>query len=180
MIAALCDDVPLALRMIGARMASDPDLNLGHLRHALAREITRLDYMEVGQRAVRAAIGLSYAMLEPDARRTLRLMPAFPGATVTGPSLGHCAESDHFREELTLYRLADRNLAWHKVVSGVPATPQAQFTLYELIRIFAMERLAEEENPAAVETFRLRAIRYLLDRLVEINNTELEAASLGA
>jgi tetratricopeptide (TPR) repeat protein len=178
-IAGLCDDVPLALRMIGARIVSDPDLNLGHLRRSLASEVTRLEYMEVGPRAVRAAIGLSYAMLEPNASRTLRLMSAFPGATVTATSLGHCTESDPFLQDLTLFRLADYNLAWHTSTSAVAATPQIHFTLYELIRIFAMERLAKEENPASVENFRLRAIRYMLERLIEINDTRSEADISG-
>lgn len=158
-IAALCADVPLALRMVGARIATEPHVDLGYLRRALENETTRLDYLKAGARAVRAAIGLSYALLESQARRTLRLITAFPGTTVTARSLGHCADNDVFRQEFVLHQLTDRNLATYAVASNVLDIPEARFTLFELIRIFAGERLTEEEPQADLEEFRSRAIR---------------------
>ncbi|TDD69766.1 trypsin-like peptidase domain-containing protein [Actinomadura rubrisoli] len=178
-IAALCDDVPLALRMIGSRIAADPRLDVSRLRRALEHELTRLDYMDAGARPVRAAIGLSYAVLRPNARRTLRLMSAFPGSTVTATSLAHCAETDRFRQELVLNRLTDHNLAWYATVPDHPDPPRARFSLFELIRLFAAERLEEDEAPDAIRDFRLRAIRYLRDRLIEINDQVAEADVSG-
>ena len=59
-IAALCADVPLALRIMGARIASRSDIALDYHLQILAAESGRLSYLKVGDRAVRMAIQLSY------------------------------------------------------------------------------------------------------------------------
>ncbi|MFC6082131.1 trypsin-like peptidase domain-containing protein [Sphaerisporangium aureirubrum] len=183
-IAALCGDVPLALRMIGARLAT-PDVTPREMRKALERETkrlafmepkgaTRLDLMDPGELGIRAAIRLSYDLLEERARRSLRLIPAFPGEVVDADSLGHCTEYDLFEQELILLRLADHNLAAHRHDRS-----PAGFSLLELIRVFAAERLAEEEDRDQLKGFRSRALRYLLDRLIEINDQSVEAEVSG-
>lgn len=178
-IADLCADVPLALRVVGARLMADPRGAPEELRSALANESTRLDYLEAGARAVRAAIALSYGALSEDARQALRLITAFPGAAVTARSFAHCAERDAFRQEFVLHRLADRNLADRAMSATSFDLRESQFSLFELIRLFAVEQRDREESPEDLAAFQERAVRFLLARLEEINDLAPDAEVSG-
>ncbi|MDR7275728.1 trypsin-like peptidase domain-containing protein [Catenuloplanes atrovinosus] len=167
-IAFLCADVPLALRMIGARMASRPDLPLEYVLQTLEQETTRLDYLDAGDRAVRAAIRLSYDNLDVAARRVFRLVAAAPGSATTGAELGHCLGESALTQELLLNRLVDRSLAEQVTVRSPSASLVATVNLFDLVLLFARERLAEEEPEELVRDFRHRALGYLRDRLAEI------------
>ncbi|MFD8076227.1 NB-ARC domain-containing protein [Streptomyces sp. NPDC059718] len=167
-LAHLCGDVPLALRMIGARMTNRPDLDIGYLVQILEEEAARLDYLEDGDRAVRLAMQLSYNTLDPNARRVFRLITAAPGSAVTGPELGHCLDAPAVRQELLLNRLVDRSLAQQEIVRLHTGSLLATFTLFDLVRLFATERLAEEEPPDVVRDFQRKSVSYLSTRLAEI------------
>lgn len=178
-VAELCANLPLALRLAGARLASDPSLDLDYLYQLLREETTRLDYLESGERAVRATIRLSYQALDPAARRTLRLIPAFPGAAVTARSLSHCTDTEEHQQGVLLHRLADRSLASFAVTRAASGRPDAFFELFELIRLFASEQLIVEEEGPEVDGIRLKAARYLLDRLIEVNDQDWDADAQG-
>ncbi|MFB9834781.1 trypsin-like peptidase domain-containing protein [Actinoallomurus acaciae] len=178
-IAHLCGDVPLALRMVGARLAGRGDLPLDYLVQLLEEESTRLDYLDSGDRAVRIAIKLSYDHLDAPARRTFRLIPAAPGSTVTGDEMGHGLDSPPRGQELLLNRLVDRSLAQHEFVRSFPDGPLATFNLYELVQLFAQEQLAEEEGPDEVRDFRHRLVARLCDRLDAIADQTPDAEISG-
>lgn len=178
-IAHLCGDVPLALRMVGARIASRRDLALDYLVQLLEEETTRLDYLDSGDRAVRAAIKLSYDHLDVPTRRVFRLITAAPGASVTAKEMGHCLDSPPTQHELLLNRLVDRSLAQQEFLRSYPGELLAMFTLYELVQLFARERLAEEEEAATVRDFRHRLITQLCDRLDAITDQTPEAELSG-
>ncbi|MDJ0346186.1 trypsin-like peptidase domain-containing protein [Streptomyces sp. H10-C2] len=178
-LAYLCGDVPLALRMLGARMTSRPDLTLDYLVQVMEEETTRLDYLDAGDRAVRAAIKLSYDNLDEAARRAFRLVTAAPGSAVTGGELGHCLSTSPLRQELLLNRLVDRSLAQSEIVRSFTGILLATFTLFDLVRLFAGERLAEEEPESTVRDFRFRSVTYLRDRLIEITDQAGEAQLSG-
>lgn len=178
-LAALCGDVPLALRVVGARMANRPDLDLGYLVQVLDEEAARLDYLEDGDRAVRLAIQLSYDALEPPARRAFRLITAAPGSAVSGPELGHCLNAPAFRQELLLNRLVDRSLAQQEVLRLPAGNLLATFILFDLVRLFAKERLEEEEPAEVVKDFQHRSVSYLCGRLTEITDQSSTAHLAG-
>ena len=67
-----CGRLPLAVRIVGARLATRRHWTLAHLADRLADEERRLDELEVGDLQVRASIGLSYHALDSRARRALR------------------------------------------------------------------------------------------------------------
>ncbi|MFI6077247.1 NB-ARC domain-containing protein [Actinoplanes sp. NPDC051343] len=171
-IAHLCADVPLALQMIGARIVSRPDLSLDYLLHILEEETTRLDYLDAGDRAVRAAIKLSYDNLDQAAQRVMRLVAASPGAALTGTELGHCVGGVALQQELLLNRLVDRSLAEQHVVRSFAGSILATFNLFDLVLLFAKERLADEETEETVRDFQLRAVSHLRDRLAEVAGTD--------
>ena len=168
-LARLCDHVPLALRMIGARIALRPQIELDYLVHLLSEEVTRLDYLEVGERAVRATIRLSYDSLDAAARRALRFLTAVPGSVASGTELGYSLGEPAFQHETLLNRLEDRNLVQHKVVRGyVTGSLLATFNPFELVRLFARERLIAEESADKRRDFERKSISYLSDSLRQI------------
>lgn len=174
-IAHLCADVPMALEMIGARIASRPDLRLDYLVRVLEEESTRLDYLEDGDRAVRVAIKLSYDNLDVATQRTFRFLAAAPGSSTSGTELGHCLDEQPLRQELRLNRLVDRSLAGQEIVSSISGEVSATFALFDLVLLFARERLADEPGDA-VSDFQRRAIGYLIERLSEILRQALGAS----
>ncbi|MFD5952103.1 trypsin-like peptidase domain-containing protein [Streptomyces collinus] len=174
-LADLCDDVPLALRMVGARLTSSPDLDLRYLIQLLEEEATRLDYMETGDRAVRVALRLSYDTLDDPAKRVFRLLTAAPGSAGSAPELGHCVDEPPYTQELLLNRLADRSLARNEVVRTADGSMLATFFLFDLPRLFAKERLADEEPADTVLGFRNRSTAFLSRRLREMTVSAADA-----
>jgi hypothetical protein len=158
-IAELCADVPLALVIIGTQL-SRPDIDPGELLADLEAEATRLHYLNGGDRSIAAAIGVSYGLLGATAQRSFRLIPAFPGLTVTKWSLSHCMQDEPAEQRQILLRLTDRNLA--------ASLPFARFSLHKLVRLYAASRMKEEETPESLQEFRVLAIWYIYQRLVEI------------
>lgn len=62
-LAALCDYLPLALRVVGARLASQPDRPLSALSAQLSHQRGRLDALCYGDLAVRSSLAISYQRL---------------------------------------------------------------------------------------------------------------------
>ncbi|MFJ9821359.1 trypsin-like peptidase domain-containing protein [Streptomyces sp. NPDC101151] len=178
-IAHLCADVPMALRMFGARMASRPDLSLDHLLQLLEQETTRLDYLDAGDRAVRVAIKLSYDILDTDVAHTFRLVAAAPGFALTGSEAGYCLDTPEYDQEKLLNRLVDRSLAKQQAVRAFSGRLLATFTLFDLVLLFAKERLSEEEPEELVRDFQHRSVAFLRDRLTEINDQRGDADLSG-
>ncbi|MFI5917126.1 ATP-binding protein [Streptomyces anulatus] len=75
----LCGHMPLALHIATALLARDPDLTPSDLADELARARNKLDILDDGERAVRAAFELSYRRLTPQQARMFRLLPVNPG-----------------------------------------------------------------------------------------------------
>ena len=157
-IARLCGCLPLALRIAGAKLATRPHWRLARLAGRLGDEQHRLDELAAGDLEVRTSFALSYQGLGPDDRRTFRLLglldgPDFAGWLADGV-LG--AGTDRVVE-----RLVDAHLL---EAVGTDATGQPRFRLHDLLRLFARERLREEEPPPAQRAALERALRTCLER----------------
>jgi tetratricopeptide (TPR) repeat protein len=164
-LAKLCGYVPLALRILGARIAMRPGLDVSYLVHTLEKELSRLDYLQAGDRAVRATIQLSYDSLDPASKQILRLISAAPGFAVTAGELSHCLDDQPSAYELILNRLADRNLAEQTLVGTSVGALDATFELFELVRLYAHEKLLAEEEGSAILDFQKKSIAYLRDHI---------------
>ncbi|UVS78534.1 BTAD domain-containing putative transcriptional regulator [Actinokineospora sp. UTMC 2448] len=143
-IVALCGGLPLAVRIAGARLAARRTWRLEHMVAQLRDECRRLDQLAVGDLEVRASLALSYADLAAPARRLLRLLgliavPDFPPWVVAvllelplDEAVGH-AEA-----------LVDAHLL---TVSEADPVGQYRYRCHDLVRLFAAERVTEEETP---------------------------------
>jgi len=82
-IARLCDRLPLALRIAGARLALWPSRSLAPLAEALRDESRRLDELETQDLRLRAVLDAGYAALDPVAQAMLRRLGTLPGTEFT-------------------------------------------------------------------------------------------------
>lgn len=78
-IVSRCGQVPLAIRIIGARYRDRAWSTLEDLDAQLADEHDRLGLMDDGDRSVTAAFAVSYQSLPDDQRRMFRLLGLVPG-----------------------------------------------------------------------------------------------------
>ncbi|MBB5804839.1 transcriptional regulator with XRE-family HTH domain/tetratricopeptide (TPR) repeat protein [Saccharothrix ecbatanensis] len=159
-VAKLCGHLPLALRIAGNRLASRPKWTIGHLAGQLGDERRRLSALTAGDLQVRTAFEMSYRQLGAKAAVLFRRLSLVPGADF-GPELAAVlAGVDRFAAEDTLEELVDMSLLDTAEVPG-------RYVFHDLIRVFAGERLADEEPAPVVGRARRRAVDWLLGTAVE-------------
>ncbi|PZT71779.1 transcriptional regulator [Streptomyces sp. AC1-42W] len=157
-LAHLCGNLPLALRIVGNRLAGRPDWSPDRLAARLEDEERRLDALTAGDLTITAAFELSYTQLSGAARRLFRRLSLMPGpdcGTQLASVLGGLpdAETDDALDELVELGL---------VQSGFTA----RYRLHDLIRDFARRRLEREETEAERAAVEARAVDWLLDTAI--------------
>lgn len=151
----LCDQMPLAVRIAGARLAARPERPIAWLVGRLRDERGRLNQLVVGDRAVRASLALSYVGLSPLAQRAFRLLgllnvPDFAG-WVPAALLDHPQDEG----EALLDELVDAQLV---TLSGLDTAGQARYRCHDLVRLYARERAETEEDLPALRLAIARAL----------------------
>ena len=141
-LADACGDLPLALQIVGARLAARPQWPLSAMLTRLNREHNRLRELEAGNMSVRASIAPSYDALPERSRRVFRLLallgPADFAEWAAGVLLGEPDAVD------VLDDLVARSLL---MPTGVDAAGEPRYKLHDLLRDYAAERLTDQ--PAA-------------------------------
>ncbi|MFI6497023.1 BTAD domain-containing putative transcriptional regulator [Nonomuraea typhae] len=149
-LSALCDGLPLALRIVGARLADHPDWTLAGLAGRLGDE-QRLHELQIGDLAVRAVLASSWTALRdsPNARdrtaaRLLALLGALHVPEVTVQLAAVLLGEDVAESEAAaaLARLADANLVEDGYVG--------RYQVHDLIRLYAAELRPEGACAAVV------------------------------
>lgn len=139
-LAELCGGLPLALRIVGRRLASRPAWSITDLADRLRDEVDRLDGLRAGDVAVRATFNLSYRQLDDVDAAVFRLLGLFLAGQFDSPAIGAIAGRD---AEDALERLVDLGL--------LESLSAARFAVHDLLRIFAKERLGEEPSDARLD-----------------------------
>ncbi|MCG6500553.1 ATP-binding protein, partial [Kitasatospora sp. A2-31] len=155
LIADLCGHLPLALRIAGHRLLSRPGWSAHHLAERLGDEDLRLQRLAAGDLRIRSAFGLSYAQLPEPLRRLFRRLALVPGpdfdaglgAALTGLGLG--------RVEEMLDELLELGL--------LGQTSADRLLFHDLIRLYARERLQEEESSEERRSAETALYGWLLD-----------------
>jgi transcriptional regulator with XRE-family HTH domain/tetratricopeptide (TPR) repeat protein len=157
-LASLCDDVPLALRIAGNRLATHAGWSMGALVQRMSAEERRLDALTAGDLRVRAAFASSYEQLGPGAQRLFRRL-ALVDAPSAGPGLAAALVGETlWRTEDLLDELADLSLVQH--------LPGDRYQLHDLLRLFARGELDAQEPPPAHAAARAAADDWLLTTAV--------------
>jgi transcriptional regulator with XRE-family HTH domain/tetratricopeptide (TPR) repeat protein len=154
-LVALCGNLPLALRIVGNRLATRPQWSVAHLVELLRDERGRLGLLSAGDLQVRSAFELSYRRLTPDARVVLHRLVAVPGTHLGAELAAVAAGVDEPAAQGYLDEFADANLLQTNSVEG-------RFQFHDLIRLFAVERWEAEEMAAHRQDTQHTVLTYLL------------------
>ncbi|MET8231501.1 BTAD domain-containing putative transcriptional regulator [Micromonospora sp. NPDC005298] len=148
-LVGLCGGLPLALRIIGARLTARPHQRIARLADRLRNERSRLDEMTADGLAVRLSVAVSYEGLDPAARRIFRLL-GFMGSPSFAEWLGAALldEPVDVTEEL-LELLVDARLI--EVVTD-PVHRVLRYQMHDLVRLYAYERAVQEDTPEELHT----------------------------
>ncbi|MQA80177.1 MAG: hypothetical protein GEV10_17115 [Streptosporangiales bacterium] len=142
-IVELCGGLPLAIRVVAARLTGASPRAVDRFVGRLLDERQRLDLLQVGDLAVRASLLLSWEHLTADERRLLRRLALIPHADfprwVAAPLLDSDEDAGH--------DLLATLVAVHLIEpDSADAAGRATYRLHDLVRLVARERLDEEED----------------------------------
>ncbi|SCG81605.1 AfsR/SARP family transcriptional regulator [Micromonospora rifamycinica] len=160
-----CENLPLAIRVAGARLATRRNLPLAVLAERLTDDRKRLDELSAGDLAVRSSIGLSYRRLTEPGKAALRRIGFFGIPEFNAWVVGWLLAVDHAAAEALLELLVDAQLV---SFTGVDSTGVLCYRLHALVRIYARERADAEESPDALREAVGRVLtgwRALIDRI---------------
>ncbi|NUT48213.1 MAG: hypothetical protein HOV94_13025 [Saccharothrix sp.] len=156
-ITALCGHLPLALGIVAALLADDPQLPLATMTASLHETTTRLGELTYHEDlAVRAAFDLSYARLGTAEARLFRLLSLNPGRQVSAEAAAALADLPP-RETR---RLLDGLRRAHMIEQG---EPHGWFRFHDLLRLYAAERARTDEPGRSTHTAILRLVDFYTD-----------------
>jgi transcriptional regulator with XRE-family HTH domain len=142
-IAALCGYLPLALRIVGARLAGKPHWRLQRLAGRLAAHHRRLDELTAGDLEVRASVALSYQGLGEVEQRAFRLLGLLEVPDFAPWMLSALLGFPALEAEEVVERLVDAQLL---DTVGEDSAGQIRYRFHDLLRLYARERLAADET----------------------------------
>lgn len=137
-IIELCGGLPLAVRIAAARLKARPAWTPSDLAERLADERRRLKELEHEDLAVRSSFEASYGELSDVDRMVFRRAGSHPGRVFGPAAAAALAQLDEATTSASLERLVDM----HLVESPAPD----RYRLHDLLRLFAMGRLSDEER----------------------------------
>ncbi|MFC8448901.1 BTAD domain-containing putative transcriptional regulator [Kitasatospora sp. NPDC057223] len=150
-LAALCDRLPLALRIAAARLASHPAWTIDALTTVLEEERTRLLLLDTpGDVGLRSRLTMTYRRLPWDAAQLLALLAVHPGPEVDAYAAAALLGTDMPAARLALAALTEH----HLLAERAPG----RYEQPGLVRAFGAELLAEQG-----ESVRYGAAGRLLD-----------------
>ncbi|MDP9870166.1 MULTISPECIES: AfsR/SARP family transcriptional regulator [Streptosporangium] len=142
-LAELCGQLPLALRIAGARLLARPHWSIEQLVGRLEDETRRLDELKHGDMGIRASISLTYDSAGEDARRLFRRLAILESQLFSAWISAALLDLPFADAQDLLDDLADAQLV---ETTGVGRGVHTQYRFHDLIRVFARERLAAEES----------------------------------
>ncbi|KAA8889733.1 hypothetical protein F3087_06835 [Nocardia colli] len=126
-----CGGLPLAVRIIGARLAARPNWSVASLAERLADEKQRLGTLRSGDLAVEAAFRLSYDQLDCAQARAFRMLAVPEVAEISLDGAAAILGSDRILVEELCESLVDLNL--------METSASGRYTYHDLPRLFARE-----------------------------------------
>jgi DNA-binding SARP family transcriptional activator len=144
-IVRLCGNLPLAVRITGARLAARPQWPLRLLATRLQERHQLLDELSAGDLEVRGGLLLSYEGLSETDRHALRLLGWLGTMEFASWFVAPLLDTTVAAADRVLERLADIYLL---DTVAVDAAGSLRYQLHDLTRAFAKER-AEAEEPLA-------------------------------
>ena len=153
-LAELCDHLPLALQIVAALLADEPDRPIAELVEELASEEDRLNSLDYGtDLSVRAAFALSYERLPDTLKRLFRLLSVVPGGDIGLVAAGWLISASHIAVRPQLMALVRSHLIQQHV--------RNRWSMHDLIRLYSAELCAEQPEDAE-RALKVIVVKYLL------------------
>jgi tetratricopeptide (TPR) repeat protein len=162
-----CAGLPLAIRIVGARLLYRPTWSVSSLAERLRQSERTLDELSIGELSVRASLALGYAGLSSPLARGFRLLGASGLTQFDAGSAGALLGTDPDRAEQLLEGLARCCLL------DVPH--EGRYRFHDLTLRFAEEMAASVEPAAA----RALALKGLTDRYLALAEAAAEPMRPG-
>lgn len=154
-VVGLCGLLPLAVRIVAARLAARPSWTVGTLAARLADGRRRLAELRIGSLAVEATFRLGYDQLDPAQARAFRLLalPAANGlpAEAAAAALG---EDDVLAVEDVLESLVDLGL--------LDSPAPGRYRYHDLLWLFARQTAERLDDASARAAVPVRLLTHLL------------------
>jgi tetratricopeptide (TPR) repeat protein/transcriptional regulator with XRE-family HTH domain len=153
-----CARLPLALRVVGARLAARPHWLVARLVARMSDEQRRLDELAIDDLAVRAGLAVSYRGLDRRAQRALRALAYLDPPDFAAWTLAALLEVDLAEAEDIVEQLLDTRLV-EVVALGGPGT---RYRMHDLVRLYARELARESDAEADLRAAVRRAVSFAL------------------
>jgi tetratricopeptide (TPR) repeat protein len=169
-----CAGLPLALRIVGARLAARPHWRLSTLVDRLSDERRRLDELAADDLEVRASLAISYHGLDPDTQRCFRTIgfydpPDFATWTVAALLDTKTDVADELIDRLIEARLVD---------VADPAAAIPRYRMHSLVRLYGRELAATVDTATDLQAAVSRALATTA-RLIEQLSEQVPHAMPG-
>ncbi|MFJ1458657.1 BTAD domain-containing putative transcriptional regulator [Nocardia sp. N2S4-5] len=135
-----CGRLPLAVRIIGARLASRPRWTIAAIADRLADSRRRLGLLRTGDLAVEPVFRLGYDQLEPQQAKAFRMLAGPEVEDLPLPGAAAMLGLDRDEAEYLCESLVDLSL--------LDATAAGRYTHHDLLRLFARELGPADETEA--------------------------------
>jgi DNA-binding SARP family transcriptional activator/tetratricopeptide (TPR) repeat protein len=139
-----CGGLPLALSIVAARAAMDPDFPLAVLADELRECSDRLDALDAGElgASLRAVFSWSRHALSPEAAEVFTLLGLAPSADISLPAIASLTALSTARARVLLRDLENA----HLVQQHVPG----RYRMHDLVGLYAADQVARSGNDAAL------------------------------
>jgi hypothetical protein len=141
-IAAVCCGLPLAIRIVGAKLAGLRHLTLARYAERLDDEGRLLDELVAGDLEMRSRLATWYQSLGPGDRATLHCLASLADTTFGAPEVASSLGTDVPRAEAAIERLIEAHLvqarADDEVLAHVGGSAEC-YSLPSLIRVFVRQ-----------------------------------------
>ena len=164
-VVGLCGRLPLAIRLVAARLAARPGWSMADMAEELADAESRLAAMQVENLSVRAAFELSYRLLAKDESSLFRSLGLHPPGEFGLPVATALGGTSRSQGRDVMERLVDYSL--------VREPGRHRYAMHDLMREYARERGSEQDPRPARKKAVTRALDFYLHTALRANNTLL-------
>ncbi|MFB6719219.1 BTAD domain-containing putative transcriptional regulator [Kribbella sp. NPDC056345] len=151
---ARCGNLPLALRIAGARLRHRPTWTVAHINERLDRVGRRLSELTADGLGISAAFALSYEQLPPDQQNFFRLLSLLPGRDLDQYGAAALTGLDPHKASDLAESLVDANL----LVQRAPG----RYEFHDLLREYATHLTESTDAPEFRTAARDRLLEYYL------------------
>lgn len=158
-LSQLCGYLPLALHISAALLVNDPGKPVEELADELADAATRIDNLDDGERAMRAAFDMSYRRLGDEPARLFRLLALAPGPEAGTEVLTALSGSPPAPRPLDVLVRA------HLIE---PGSSRGRWRMHDLVRAYGVAKTREDATLATVgNAARARLLGWYQDHVTD-------------